>query len=622
MPRAAVPGTLQGSIVRVRGVCGVIPNARRQLTGIELWIPLPQMIQVEQAAPADLFALPHRSIGSLRRFSAFNAVNQKVRTTGTVVLHEPGRYLYVQDHGDSVFVLSHQPEPLRPGDRIEVVGLPGNDGRKFLLREAVYRRLSSGVEPAPARIQASNSVAEEMAGLLVEAEGKLLNVARRQEGADLLVEAQNAVFAAKLYGAVGAKELDTLQTGSRLRLTGVYELQMDEYGKPKGFVLRLRSWNDLAVLQSAPWWTPARLWWMVAVVVAVFLVALLYAVLMSGKNRLLNEAQIKLQRANDELEDRVADRTRELRDEVAAKERAHAELAQAQQRLIAASRQAGMADVATAILHNVGNVLNSVNVSASLIRDQLRRSPIRTLAKAATMLEERMSDLAVFLQDDPKGKLLPAYLKNLGETLIQERQAVQAEVESLTKNVEHIKVIVAMQQSHARMAGIIEQADANELMESAIRINFATYEQHQIRLTRDFQPVPRLLVDTHKVLQILVNLLNNAAHALERTPSDRRQVIVSIFANDSGQVCLRVGDNGVGIEPDNLNRIFSQGFTTRKDGHGFGLHSGANAAKEMRGSLSVHSAGIGQGATFTLALPVAQEAKPGSASPDCVVVCG
>ena len=122
-------------------------------------------------------------------------------------------------------------------------------------------------------------------------------------------------------------------------------------------------------------------------------------------------------------------------------------------------------------------------------------------------------------------------------------------------------------------------------------------------MIREYQAGLRVRVDRHKALQILVNLLSNARYALERTAREERQVVLSVCPGSGARVCLRVRDNGAGIEPDHLNRIFSQGFTTRKNGHGFGLHSGANAAKEMNGSLSVASDGPGQGAVFTLELP-------------------
>ena len=121
---------------------------------------------------------------------------------------------------------------------------------------------------------------------------------------------------------------------------------------------------------------------------------------------------------------------------------------------------------------------------------------------------------------------------------------------------------------------------------------------------RRFSPAPLARVDKHKVLQILINLLRNAKYALDDANRPDKRITISIEPAGE-QVRIAVADNGIGIAPENLARIFGHGFTTRQDGHGFGLHSGANAATEMGASLSVQSAGLGHGATFTLDLPVA-----------------
>jgi signal transduction histidine kinase len=266
----------------------------------------------------------------------------------------------------------------------------------------------------------------------------------------------------------------------------------------------------------------------------------------------------------------------------------------------------GMAEVATAVLHNVGNVLNSVNVSATLVKDHLRRTRNNTLGQAAEMLGQQMDNLEAFLTSDPKGTKLRNYLKDLGLALVQENERIRGEVECLAKNVEHIKTIVAMQQSYARVGATVEHLDPKELMESAIQINSAAYERERIQLQRDYKAnVPGVLVDRHKVLQILINLLSNARHALGKTAPKDRRVTLSIFLSGPERVSLRVIDNGIGIEPANFSQIFNQGFTTREDGHGFGLHSSANAAKEMKGSLQAQSEGRGRGAMFTLELPTA-----------------
>jgi signal transduction histidine kinase len=601
---------LKGALLRVQGTCAAVANSRHQLTGIEVWAPEVKNLQVEEPAPEDVFATPLRPLGSLQRFDFQNAPNRRVRTAGTVVLQELGRYLYIQDGADSVFALTRQPEAVRPGDRVEVVGFAGNDGRKFLLREAVFRRVSAGAEPAPVQLSAAQTVNVDWEGLLAKAEGTLLDAIEKDGKARLLVRAGDSTFEAILDGASAARvqELRRLALGGRLALTGVYEVQTDEYGRPQSFLMRLLSWQDAQVLQRRPWWTLARLAWVLLGLTAVVVVAVAWGLLISRKHKLLEQAQAELRAANDQLEHRVEERTRALREQVADKERARAELAKAQEELMLASRQAGMAEVATSVLHNVGNVLNSVNVSAALLNQRLRHSRVEFVAKAAALLRQPPAQLARYLAEDAKGKTLPDYLERLGGVLTQERTYLQTELQSLVKNIEHIKIIVAMQQSNAKTNGVIEQLDPKELVEHALQTQGATYARHNIEVTRDYQPVPRVLVDRHKALQILINLISNAKYALNEKPTDKR-VRLSLLTDGPERVLISVSDNGSGIARENLDRIFSQGFTTRKDGHGFGLHSGANAAKELGGSLSVHSDGVGRGATFILELPAAGAAR-------------
>jgi signal transduction histidine kinase/HAMP domain-containing protein len=308
--------------------------------------------------------------------------------------------------------------------------------------------------------------------------------------------------------------------------------------------------------------------------------------------------------AKKTLEQRVSERTRELEEQVAAKEKARAELAAAQQELIIASREAGMAEVATGVLHNVGNVLNSVNVSTTLIREKLQQSTISTLVQLRGLLQQHEADLPAFLTADPKGRLVPGFIVQLSECLENERAALLAEHAHLARNVEHVKEIVAMQQNYARVSGFLEQVSVSKLLDDALQLNADGLTHHGITIIRQYSEVPQLTVDKHKVLQILVNLVHNAKYALEASPNPEKRLTVGISANGDHRVKVDVADNGVGILPENLTRIFSHGFTTRKRGHGFGLHSGANAAKEMGGQLTAFSEGPGKGATFTLELPM------------------
>ena len=290
--------------------------------------------------------------------------------------------------------------------------------------------------------------------------------------------------------------------------------------------------------------------------------------------------------------------------DITAMKKAESALEQMHQRLMESSRLAGMAEVATNVLHNVGNVLNSVNVSASLAADLVRKSKLGSLAKVSALLQGRAADLGQYLTSDPKGVQLPAYIAQLAGRLKEEQEMLLREMSSVTKNIDHIKDIVTMQQSYAKVSGIVEVVPLSELVEDALRMNAAAMTRHDVRVIREYEEVAPLPVDKHKVLQILVNLLRNAKYACDESPCPEKTVTVRIERNGGSVVRISVKDNGVGIAPENLTRIFAHGFTTRKEGHGFGLHSGALAAKEMGGTLTAHSPGVGQGAAFTLELPL------------------
>ncbi|MDF3059653.1 MAG: sensor signal transduction histidine kinase [Rariglobus sp.] len=290
-----------------------------------------------------------------------------------------------------------------------------------------------------------------------------------------------------------------------------------------------------------------------------------------------------------------------IRDITEAK-RAEAELRQIHRQLLDTSRQAGMAEVATGVLHNVGNVLNSVNVSATLVADQVRRSKAPNVGKLRDLLDQHRDDLGRYLTEDPKGKIIPTYLGTLADALATEQKTIITELENLHKNIGHIKDIVAMQQSYAKTSGVVETVSVPDLVEDALRMNAGSLARHDVDISREYDGRPVITVEKNKVLQIIVNLVRNAKYACDESGRIDKLITLRTGVEESG-VTISVIDNGVGIPPENLTRIFAHGFTTRKEGHGFGLHSGALAAKELGGTLAVHSDGPGKGARFTLKLP-------------------
>jgi amino acid transporter/signal transduction histidine kinase len=312
---------------------------------------------------------------------------------------------------------------------------------------------------------------------------------------------------------------------------------------------------------------------------------------LAGAREGLRSARAELTETNAHLEQRVIDRTAEL-------EGLH-------NKLVEAARRAGMAEVAIGVLHNVGNVLNSVNVSAALMDGRVRKSKVTQLGKAIELLTSHAGDLGTFLSTDQKGKLLPAYLVKLAEHLTVEQAELITELTTLTGSVDHIKHIVTSHQSYAREGSLAELLNPTDLMEEALSIGAEAQGLRELHLERRYGVVPLVKVDKHKLLQILVNLVKNARAALSFDQGERNlSLTVDHPPNDRERVIFQVCDNGIGIPAESLTRIFEHGFTTKEDGHGFGLHSSALAAKAIGGSLRVESAGWGTGATFTVDIPL------------------
>jgi C4-dicarboxylate-specific signal transduction histidine kinase len=308
---------------------------------------------------------------------------------------------------------------------------------------------------------------------------------------------------------------------------------------------------------------------------------------------------------NERLKKGIAERTAALAERTAELGKSYEELKQTQTVLLETSRLAGIAEMATGVLHNLGNALNSVNTTVNLTTDRVQRSKVTALGKVVQLLEAQHGRLAEFFSADPRGQQLPDYLAQLSGHLLAERTDLLQELAALQHNVDHIKEIVAAQQSYAHVSGLTEVLPASELVEYGLRLNEAALQRHQIAVVREFTPAPPVKVQRQKVLQILVNLIRNGKEAINESGRPDKRLVLGVRVSAEGRVQIDVTDNGVGIAAENLTRVFAFGYTTKKAGHGFGLHSSALAAKEMGGSLEARSDGPGQGATFILELPPA-----------------
>lgn len=283
-----------------------------------------------------------------------------------------------------------------------------------------------------------------------------------------------------------------------------------------------------------------------------------------------------------------------LEEEMRMREQQHKEM-------IIIARRAGMADVATSVLHNVGNILTSVNVSASLLKEKLSSSEFLDALKVLNKnIKDHAHDLARYLTADPRGKHLAEYLKLLEEMIAKENMDSEQEIDLLIKNINHIKDVITMQQGLVNIMGVIEPVFIDEQIEAAISIvgfdSSYTIERH-------YEQKEKIALDKIKLMQILVNLVRNAKDAIIEKGEEGKKLIFIAKRKSKDNFQIKLIDNGIGIAPENLPHVFTFGFTTKKKGHGFGLHTSALLAKEMGGVLTAESEGHGKGATFTLVLP-------------------
>ncbi|OJT25735.1 histidine kinase [Archangium sp. Cb G35] len=303
----------------------------------------------------------------------------------------------------------------------------------------------------------------------------------------------------------------------------------------------------------------------------------------------VQHAEAALRHANDELEARVEERTRELRE--------------AQARLVDTARVVGMSEVASNVLHNVGNVLTSAVVNLEVLRQTVAGSRLTRLKQVSGLIEENRGQLGDFFTRDARGLRMPDYFAALTEELLTEQAKVRDGLTEMGWHVEHIRSIVQVQQNYAKTVLIIDECELSDLVDDALRIQMPALERHGVSVTREVKDSRRVRVDKHKVLQILINLISNAKYALDGVPAGERRMLVRLHL-EGGMARIQVVDSGVGIPHGIRERLFSHGFTTRRDGHGFGLHSSALAAQLLGGHLLLESEGPGKGATATLELPL------------------
>ncbi|MDJ0840227.1 MAG: response regulator [Acidobacteriota bacterium] len=309
--------------------------------------------------------------------------------------------------------------------------------------------------------------------------------------------------------------------------------------------------------------------------------------------RALRAGEAQIREINRGLEERVAERTRQL-------EAAQAELVENAQRV-------GMANIAAGTLHNIGNILNSVNVSIEELQNAVRGSKIRGLLKANEMIRNHIGDLGSFFSVHPRGRLIPEYFKELGDILTADQRMLEDELRYLGTKVAMMRDVMETQKRYADLTQTRQGAPVVDLVEDALRLQGPALQRHDVDILRDYRDHPVCLTSKVKLMFVLNHLISNGIEAMEGMGRASKQLTIQVLTTRDDRAEIRVCDTGHGIPADKLDRIFSHGFTTKPKRQGFGLHTSANLMTEMGGSLQVFSKGPDQGAEFVLALPMAGE---------------
>jgi signal transduction histidine kinase len=300
-----------------------------------------------------------------------------------------------------------------------------------------------------------------------------------------------------------------------------------------------------------------------------------------------------------------------------------ARLAESREKLQIVAHHAGMAEIASEVLHNVGNAINTANCCVELVEERLSSSRLSGLEMATLMLSEQAANAADFFRNDPRGPKLIHYLVSLNDTLQKERCENLEEARRLQETIRHIRDAIASQQDHARRSDFRQRVNLMEVLEESLLVNAPLRQQMGVRVEINASELPDVSLNKSRVVQVLVNLQKNAVLSMQTVPEDLRRMAITVTVLAKGTIEISVQDSGIGLTPEIKERLFAQRFTTRTDGSGLGLHYCANVVREMGGEITAESDGPGTGATFRFTIPRAvcpsTDVANGAASPSTAI---
>ncbi len=646
----ARPDWLVDARVRIRGTAGTVFNKQRQALGFQMFVPALDALDVVRPAPADPFAAPARPIRALLQFEASTPPGHRFKVAGTVTLRWNDRQIYLQDESGGVSVELSAPCTAQPGDRVEVVGFPKAGNFSPKLRYAVWRKIGDGPPVVAARRTPKEVRKGEADSQLVQLEGVLASGANQDTRRVLTLQDGDWSFEAHLKTNLVTRALTALQPGSRLRVTGVCEVQMSEREKPSGFRLLLRSPGDVVLLAAPPWWTVPRA------------LAVLGLVTLAGGGLLLFFSQRVswLQRKYSRLFANASDLVYVLdpQGRVTALNRAgekitghtfaeargrpfaewvapeHRETFQAWWNAVLAGGQPPNPEVNLKTREG-GEVV--LEISGRLLRRRGQPVEVEGIARDITarkqaeaqrlLMERRMLDsqklesigvLAGGIAHD-FNNLLTAILGNasLAALATPASSAQRTYLQNIEKTSSQAADLCKQLLAYSgRGRFIIQRLDLNAVIEDMRQLLQLSISKKAV-LEIDAAPkLPAVEADPTQIRQVLMNMVINASEALGdkngsiriRTGLQHADAASLAGAYPSGDlppgpyVFFDVTDTGCGMDGETISRIFDPFFTTKFTGRGLGLAAVSGIVRAHLGALRITSE-PGRGSTFRVLLP-------------------
>jgi len=642
--------------VSMQGACATVFNDKRQLVGIQIYVPGIDQVHVDQPAPTDPYKLPILPTNSLMRFTPEDVSGHRIRVQGVVTLAEPGRYFFLQDAYGGVVVGSTQLTALAPGDQVDAIGFPSQGTYATTLDDGLYRKLGRGSLPKPVDLTHITVLTADQDAELVKIQGRLIGQSTEGQFVVLMMQLGSFTFTARMNQKVATEKPRSIPVGSLIEMTGVWSVGTDEYRRPNAYRILLRSERDITVLEQPSWWTARRIVWLLVILAAAVFLGALWVVF------LRREVEERTETIRATLES-TADGIIVVNSggEIVTHNQKFVEMWAIPIVLLQAENHTAALEFAASLLRDseafISKVKNAYTDPDAQIDDVIefkdgrvferhsepqrvqgkcvgrvwgfrdvtgQRRAARELERAKAAAESASRAKSEFLANmsheirTPMNGVIGMTDLVLDTDLSAEQREylmdARRAAEFLLALLNDILDLSKIEAGRLELNPI--EFSLQRCVEEAVATLAINAEQKGLSLACEVaSDIPnRLIGDPFRLRQILLNLLNNA---IKFTHSGSIAVKATLLGRQDSSVIVyfAVADTGVGIPQDKLGLIFesfrqADSSTSRKyGGTGLGLTISSRLVDMMRGHMWVDTA-VGKGSVFQFTARFHCDVKP------------